>query len=65
MEIYAKIGTGPGTPIRVKSKRNLPQVDDFIYFKILPTLHACDWKRGVVKEIFDDKFQTIYMIDRI
>jgi len=65
MEIYAKIGTGPGTPIRVKSKRKLPKLKDIIMFKKLPMLRGGDWTQGYIYDIKERGDEQIYFVSLI
>jgi len=65
MEVYAKVGTGPGSYIRVKSKRSPLGIGDHIYFKMIPIVHGCKWNSGIVREIREaDVGLTMYMIER-
>lgn len=61
MELYAKIGTGPQKKIRVGWKRNMPQVDDIIKFKMIPVGHGEKWKRGRVSMIRNLGYQLYYI----
>ena len=53
MEIFAKIGTGPGGYIRVKGKRKLPEVGEHIKFKRVPIQAGVKWEGGYVDEIVE------------
>lgn len=62
MEIYAKIGTGPQSRIRVKYKRLPPQVGDTIEFRSVPAIHRERWRRGTVDMIKDLYSYNLYYV---
>ena len=64
MEIYAKIGTGPQSRIRVKYKRSPPQLGDIIEFRSVPAIHREHWQRGIVDMIKDFPGYKLYYVAR-
>ena len=64
MEVYAKVGTGPGRRIWIGWKRKPPKIGDFVKFKAHPPKKYERWETGFVDGIGAVQGQLLFFIAR-
>ena len=62
MNVYAKIGTGPQTPIRIKWIRKCPIKGQRIEFKFVPL--QSKWGQGIGDEVKNMNGYLLYFVSR-
>lgn len=65
MNLHAKIGTMPGTYVRVRYKRNPPKVGDRLEVRDMNDDYRSGWMSVVVAEILDHAGVPFYKLDRM